>query len=132
MFSRELSENEDIYLQKPNLKTEIAGYLIHIESDSPLLVVLTIHIIIAVRRILIKILSVVINDWEQINDFITPPDLLNVATILWAIEIVPMLSIGLNSPMRLDMPAATINAPTSIENPPNVRFSKLYYNFIEL
>ena len=61
MFSRELSENEDIYLQKPNLKTEIAGYLIHIESDSPLLVVLTIHIIIAVRRILIKILSVVIN-----------------------------------------------------------------------
>ena len=60
------------------------------------------------------------------------PDLLSVATILWAIEIVPILSIGLNSSMRLDMPAATINAPTSIENPPNVRFSKSYYNFIEL
>ena len=67
MFSRELSENEDIYLQKPNLKTEKAGYLIHIESDSPLLVVLTIHIIIAVRRMFIKILSAVINDWERIK-----------------------------------------------------------------
>ena len=67
MFSRELSENKGIYPKKPNLKTKKAGYLIHIESDSPLLVVLTIHIIIAVRRILIKILSVVINDWEQIE-----------------------------------------------------------------
>ena len=64
MFSRELSENEDIYLQKPNLKTEKAGYLIHIESDSPLLVVLTIHIIIAIRWMFIKILSVVINGRE--------------------------------------------------------------------
>ena len=29
------------------------------------LIILTIHIIIAVRRMLIKILSVVINDWER-------------------------------------------------------------------
>ena len=37
-----------------------------------ILIILTIHIIIAVRRMLIKILSAVINDWEQINDFINP------------------------------------------------------------
>ena len=32
-----------------------------------ILIILTIHIIIAVRRMLIKILSAVINDWEQIE-----------------------------------------------------------------
>ena len=32
-----------------------------------ILIILTIHIIIAVRRMLIKILSAVINDWEQIK-----------------------------------------------------------------
>ena len=31
------------------------------------LIILTIHIIIAVRRMLIKILSAVINDWERIK-----------------------------------------------------------------
>ena len=37
-----------------------------------ILIILIVHIIIAVRRMLIKILSAVINDWEQINDFINP------------------------------------------------------------
>ena len=32
-----------------------------------ILIILTIHIIIAVRRMLIKILSAVINDWERIK-----------------------------------------------------------------
>jgi hypothetical protein len=32
-----------------------------------ILIILTIHIIIAVRRMFIKILSAVINDWEQIE-----------------------------------------------------------------
>ena len=32
-----------------------------------ILTILTIHIIIAVRRMLIKILSAVINDWERIK-----------------------------------------------------------------
>ena len=31
------------------------------------LIIMTIHIIIAVRRMRIKILSVVINDWEQLK-----------------------------------------------------------------
>ena len=34
-----------------------------------------------------------------------------VATMRWAMEIEPMFSIGLNSPMREDMPAATTTAP---------------------
>ena len=32
-----------------------------------ILIILIVHIIIAVRRMLIKILSAVINDWEQIK-----------------------------------------------------------------
>ena len=32
-----------------------------------ILIILIVHIIIAVRRMLIKILSAVINDWEQIE-----------------------------------------------------------------
>ena len=34
-----------------------------------------------------------------------------VAMTRWATEMEPMLSMGLNSPIRLDIPAATINAP---------------------
>ena len=34
---------------------------------SAILIILTIHIIVAVRWMLIKILSAVINDWEQIE-----------------------------------------------------------------
>ena len=34
---------------------------------SAILIILTIHIIIAIRWMLIKILSAVINDWEQIE-----------------------------------------------------------------
>ena len=131
MFSRELSENEDIYLQKPNLKTEKAGYLIHIESDSPLLVVLTIHIIIAVRRILIKILSAVINDWERINDFINPR----------SVEC-RNNSLGnrnrTNVKHRFKFTHAAGHACRNDQcanfhrKSPKRRFSKLYYNFIEL
>ena len=60
------------------------------------------------------------------------PDLLNVAIILWAIEIVPILSIGLNSPMRLDMPAATINAQTSIENLPKRAVFQIILQFYRI
>ena len=34
---------------------------------SAILIILIVHIIIAVRRMFIKILSAVINDWEQIK-----------------------------------------------------------------
>ena len=50
-----------------------------------ILIILTIHIIIAVRRMLIKILSAVINDWERIK-VIVPARYYLVANILRIID----------------------------------------------
>jgi hypothetical protein len=43
------------------------------------------------------------------------PAWLRVAMTRWATEMEPMLSMGLNSPIRVDIPAATINAPICIK-----------------
>ena len=43
-----------------------------------------------------------------------------VATIRWAMEMEPMFSMGLKSPILEDMPAATIRAPVCICPPPCV------------
>lgn len=55
-----------------------------------------------------------------------------VATTRWAMEMEPMLSMGLKSPIREDIPAATISAAVCMAAPPVIFMITLYRIVVEL